>query len=178
MRPPSRRPRADAAEFFVGVDIGGTFTDLTIHDARSGETRAVKVPSSRAAPDSAVIEGLEASGVSFADVDMIVHGTTVATNALLERRGARTGLVTTRGFRDVLELGRTTRLVPNSLYDPYFRRPPPLIPRRDRHVVEERVEADGSVSAALDEDELEQVAAILGVGTSAVRNRTLRSNEA
>ncbi len=156
--PPARR----RGGIFVGVDIGGTFTDLTIHDARSGETRAVKVPSSRAAPDSEVIEGLEASGVSFADVDMIVHGTTVATNALLERRGARTGLVTTRGFRDVLELGRTTRLVPNSLYDPYFRRPPPLIPRRDRHVVEERVEADVSVSAALDEDELEQVAAILG----------------
>jgi N-methylhydantoinase A len=146
---------------FVGIDIGGTFTDLTIYDQRSGESRAIKVPSNRAAPDAAVLDGLEVSTVPLEDIELIVHGTTVATNALLERRGARTGLVTTKGFRDVLELGRTTRLVPNSLYDPYFRRPAPLIPRRDRHVVNERVEADGTVSAALDEEAIEEIAAEL-----------------
>ena len=145
----------------IGIDIGGTFTDLTIHDVRSGETRAVKVPSNGAAPDAAVLAGLDASGVPASDIELIVHGTTVATNALLERRGSRTALVTTEGFRDVLELGRTTRLVPNSLYDPYFRRPAPLIARRDRHVVAERVEADGSVSRELDEVGLEEVSAEL-----------------
>lgn len=146
------------ATVFVGIDVGGTFTDLTLHDTASGDTWAVKVPSDRTAPDRAVLAGLAASGIAAERVAMIVHGTTVATNALLERRGARAGLVTTAGFRDVLELGRTTRLVPNSLYDPYFRRPAPLIPRRDRRVVAERIEADGQVTAALDEAALEAVA--------------------
>lgn len=147
------------AHIVVGIDVGGTFTDLTIHDAASGRTRAVKVPSDRAAPDRAVLAGLEKAEVDPGSVRLIVHGTTVATNALLERRGARTGFVTTEGFRDVLELGRTTRLVPNSLYDPYFRRPAPLVPRRDRHVVAERVESDGGVTTPLDETALEALAA-------------------
>jgi N-methylhydantoinase A len=148
----------DAPRFLAGLDVGGTFTDLTLYDRRSGETRAYKVPSNRAAPDEAVLAALDKSGVAREDVALIVHGTTVATNALLERRGARAGMVTTEGFRDVVELGRTTRLVPNSLYDPYFRRPEVLIPRRHRHVVAERVEADGSVSTPLDRAALVKLA--------------------
>jgi N-methylhydantoinase A len=144
--------------FFVGIDVGGTFTDLTIYDLASGGTRAVKVPSNRGMPDEAVLAGLQKAGVPGDAVRLIVHGTTVATNALLERRGSRTALVTTEGFRDVLELGRTTRLMPNSLYDPYFRRPQPLVRRRDRHTVKERIEADGRVSTPLDEAALERLA--------------------
>ena len=140
-----------AARYLVGLDVGGTFTDLTLYDTRTLHTTAVKVPSDRSAPDRAVIAALDKCGVDRVDVRMIVHGTTVATNALLERRGARVALVTTQGFRDVLELGRTTRLVPNTLYDPYFRKPPPLVRRRDRLVADERMEADGRPSRPLDE---------------------------
>lgn len=153
---------------FVGIDVGGTFTDLTIYDLGSGETRAVKVPSNRAMPDEAVLAGLDKAGVRGDAVRLIVHGTTVATNALLERRGARTALVTTAGFRDVLELGRTTRLVPNSLYDPFFKRPEPLVRRRDRRTVSERIEADGRVSTPLDEAALDALGVELaGAGIEA-----------
>ena len=155
---PGAAAGAAALSLFVGVDVGGTFTDLVVHDAESGVTKALKAPSDRAWPDRAVLAALERSGVEVGRVKLIVHGTTVATNALLERRGARTGFVTTEGFRDVLELGRTTRLVPNSLYDPYFRRPAPLIERRDRVTVAERMEADGTASVALDEVALEAAA--------------------
>ncbi len=146
---------------FVGIDVGGTFTDLIVHDAATGTTRAVKVPSNRAAPDAAVMAALDRAGLAPDALYLVVHGTTVATNALLERRGAHTGFITTAGFRDVLELGRTTRLVPNSLYDPYFRRPAPLIRRRDRIAVPERMEADGAPSLPLDEAAVEAAARAL-----------------
>jgi N-methylhydantoinase A len=146
------------APYLVGIDVGGTFTDLTLYNSVTRAATAVKVPSNRGAPDEAVRAALERSGVDPRQVRLIVHGTTVATNALLERRGARIAFVTTEGFRDVLELGRTTRLVPNSLYDPYFQKAPPLVPRSDRRSVGERMEKDGQVSRALDEDELEALA--------------------
>ena len=146
---------------FVGVDVGGTFTDLIVYDAATATTRAVKVPSDREAPDAAVLAALERAGLDPAALRLVVHGTTVATKALLERRGGHTGFVTTAGFRDVLELGRTTRLVPNSLYDPYFRRPVPLIRRRDRVAVAERMEADGHPSLKLDEAAVEAAARAL-----------------
>lgn len=150
-----------AAPFLVGVDVGGTFTDLTLYDSQTQTTTAVKVPSNRPAPDEAVMAALRRCGVDPLQVKLIVHGTTVATNALLERRGARVAFITTAGFRDVLELGRTTRLVPNSLYDPYFRKAAPLVPRSDRRVIHERTEADGSASQALNPDEIERLAAAL-----------------
>ena len=146
---------------FVGIDVGGTFTDLIVYDAATATTRALKVPSNRSAPDQAVLAALNQAGLAPDTLELVVHGTTVATNALLERRGSRTGFVTTAGFRDVLELGRTTRLVPNSLYDPYFRRPAPLIRRRDRVVVPERTEADGEPSLALDTAAVEAAALAL-----------------
>ena len=147
--------------YLAGLDVGGTFTDLTLYDRASGETRAFKVPSNRRAPDEAVLAALDKSGVPREQVGLIVHGTTVATNALLERRGARAAMITTEGFRDVVELGRTTRLVPNSLYDPYFQRPEVLIRRRDRRVVRERVEADGTISQPLDRAALVEIARAL-----------------
>lgn len=147
-----------AGGIFVGVDVGGTFTDVTIYDLARKETYAVKVPSNRRMPDEAVLAGIAKAGVDGSTVRLIVHGTTVATNALLERRGAESAFVTTEGFRDVLELGRTTRLTPNTLYDPYFRRSPPLVRRRHRYTVRERIEADGRVSQPLEEEALERLA--------------------
>lgn len=146
------------SRYLVGIDVGGTFTDLAVYDAQNGATFAVKVPSNRAAPDAAVVGALDKAGLPPHEVAVLVHGTTVATNALLERRGSKIAFVTTQGFRDVLELGRTTRLVPRTLYDPYFRRSPPLVARRDRLTVPERTEADGTVSLPLDEEATEALA--------------------
>lgn len=149
---------AERDRYRIGIDVGGTFTDIIVLDSQTGATRAVKVASNRAAPDQAVLSGIEKAGVAHDQIGLIVHGTTVATNALLERRGARTGFISTSGFRDVLELGRTTRLVPNSLYDPYFRKAEPLVARRHRQAVPERILADGSIELPLDLVELERVA--------------------
>ena len=148
----------DQTSYIVGIDVGGTFTDLVLYERATATVRTVKVPSVRHAPDEAVLAALDKVGVPADAVDLVVHGTTVATNALLERRGARAAFVTTAGFRDVLELGRTTRLVPNSLYDPYFRRPAPLIRRRDRHGVTERIAGDGAIAVPLDPAEVETLA--------------------
>lgn len=134
----------------IGIDVGGTFTDLTLLDG----DRAVhhKSPSTPAEPARAIETGLREllalAGVAAAAVDWIGHGATVATNMAIERKGAKTGLVTTKGFRDVLEIARQTR--PN-LYDYEIVRPPPLAPRRRRIEVPERLDADGAVLTALDE---------------------------
>ncbi|MSQ92685.1 MAG: hydantoinase/oxoprolinase family protein, partial [Gammaproteobacteria bacterium] len=149
------------ARLLIGIDVGGTFTDLTVFDTVSGATLAFKALSDRARPDRAVLAALRKSAVDIGAVDLMMHGTTVATNALLERRGARTALVTTRGFRDVVELGRTTRLTPGSLYDPYFRKAPPLAARRDRHVLDERVDAQGAVELAPDSEAIGSLIATL-----------------
>ena len=147
--------------YLIGIDVGGTFTDLTVFDVDSGSTMAFKALSDRASPDRAVLAALRKSAVDPAAIDLMMHGTTVATNALLERRGARTALVTTHGFRDVIELGRTTRLTPGSLYDPYFRKTPPLASRRDRHGLEERVAPDGTVVQAPDDEAMRALIAAL-----------------
>ena len=99
----------------VGVDVGGTFTDLVVVDEASGRVQVAKVPTTVANQATGVVAALAAAGAAPAELKVIVHGTTTATNALLERKGARTGLITTRGFRDVLELGRRTRPTPYGL---------------------------------------------------------------
>lgn len=138
----------------IGSDIGGTFTDIVTATA-DGRFFVTKVPSTP--PDFAtglvhgVEKGLRSSGGSPASVDEVLHACTVATNAILEHRGARTGLFTTRGFRDVLELRRIR--VPR-LYDPQYERPEPLVPRERRFELNERVAADGSVLQALTDDEI------------------------
>jgi N-methylhydantoinase A len=148
---PSSPSSGSANELFVGLDVGGTFTDAVVYDVVRRTSFAVKVPSNRSAPDQAVLAALAKSRVAPTEVRRIVHGTTVATNALLERRGARVAFLANDGFRDVIELGRTTRLTPGSLYDPYFRRQQPVIRRRDRYQVAERTAADGTVDTPLDE---------------------------
>jgi N-methylhydantoinase A len=135
----------------VGVDIGGTFTDLVLRRP-DGSLRVSKVPSTPDDPGLAVVSGLAAllqqAGVAPGEVAEIVHGTTVASNTILQKTGAPTGLITTRGFRDVLEIGRVRT---PDLYDLTWQKPAPLVPRRLRVEVDERVAADGSVVTPLDE---------------------------
>ncbi|MFI5044894.1 MAG: hydantoinase/oxoprolinase N-terminal domain-containing protein, partial [Acidimicrobiales bacterium] len=129
----------------IGADSGGTFTDVVAEDGR-----ILKVPSTPEDPGSAVRSGLE--GFGSGGVDVLSHGTTVATNALLERRGARVALVTTAGFADVIEIARQNR---PSLYDPWADRPAPLVARVDRIEVPERVGADGVILESVDTDVLD-----------------------
>ena len=134
----------------LAVDIGGTFTDVVLeHD---GTRRSTKVLTTTDAPEKGVLEGIDAmlaqSGVSPGEVRLVIHGTTLATNALIERKGARTALITTDGFRDSVEIAYEHRF---EQYDIYMERPQPLVPRVRRHVVPERIAADGSVLLSLDE---------------------------
>ena len=132
----------------VGVDVGGTFTDLVA--LVDGELRIAKVSSTPGDQSNGVMAALDGIAIDADRVEAFAHGTTVATNALLERSGARTALVTTDGFRDVLEIARQTR---PSLYDLTLRPPAPLVPRELRFTVRERVGPDGEI-APLDEDDL------------------------
>ncbi|MEL6523871.1 MAG: hydantoinase/oxoprolinase N-terminal domain-containing protein, partial [Pseudomonadota bacterium] len=93
----------------IGVDVGGTFTDVFVMDEATGQITTAKVPSTPGDQSQGFIDGIETAGVAFPDIATIVHGTTVGTNALLERKGARTGIITTKGFRDVLEMRRRDR---------------------------------------------------------------------
>ncbi len=143
----------------VGVDVGGTFTDVVLHEA-DGRVRVNKLLSTPPTYDQAVlaaVSGLTAS-VQNGGIEEIVHGTTVATNAVLQRLGAETALLTTRHFRDVLELRRLR--IPH-MYDLFWRKPPPLVERRLRFEVSERMAADGTVVEPLDEAGVRAVAARL-----------------
>jgi N-methylhydantoinase A len=141
--------------FSIGVDIGGTFTDIVLHDASTGEVRCGKVPST---PDD-FSRGVSAAVTHVLRADLgprvarFAHGTTVATNTALEGKGARVGLITTQGFRDVLEIGRQDRLDP---YDLMYERPRPLVARHLRIGVRERVAADGSVLTPLQAGDVEE----------------------
>jgi N-methylhydantoinase A len=142
--------------FVVGVDVGGTFTDVTAVDTASGEVRIGKVPSQPLDEAAAVLAGLAALDVESAAVRRLVHGTTVGTNAILERRGARVALLTTRGFRDLIEIGRTKRNIP-ALFVPTFVRPRPVVDRPLRFEVAERMLADGSVLHPVDPADVARV---------------------
>lgn len=141
----------------VGVDAGGTFTDVCLHDDR-GELMVYKLPSSPRDPSESIAEGvlrlLRQTGVAAGEVTYLGHGSTVATNALLEGTGARVGLVTTDGFRDLLELGRQRR---PDLYDLQVDKPPPLVRRALRFEVPERVLSTGEVLQPLDRQAVRQV---------------------
>ena len=136
----------------LGVDIGGTFTDLVLIDEATRRTRVGKVLTNPKDVAHDVEEGIHAlldeAGVRPDEIRAVVHGTTLATNALIERKGARTALLTTEGFRDALEIGREGRY---DMYDLFIDPPPPLVPRHLRREVPERLLADGSISRALDE---------------------------
>ena len=133
----------------IGVDIGGTFTDLIFYDDASGAVRVGKVPTTPAAPEQGCMNAVRSvvQPGEMAALDYFFHGTTVGLNALLERRGAKVGLLCTRGFRDVLEMRRGDRA---EVYDLFWEPPAPVVPRRLRLGVGERIGADGAVVAPLD----------------------------
>jgi N-methylhydantoinase A/oxoprolinase/acetone carboxylase beta subunit len=143
----------------IGIDIGGTFTDLVLRDDESGQQIIHKLPSTPDDPARAGLEGIAAlcakAAVELPDIDILVHGTTVATNILLERNGARVGLITTRGFRDLLHIGRKNRPLNFSHSQSVARQSAPLVERRHRHVVSERIRAPlGEIETPLAEDEV------------------------
>lgn len=140
----------------VAIDVGGTFTDVFVLDA-SGNQTVAKV-SSTANPIDAVMNGAEAAQVDWRDVELFTHGTTTATNALITRNFKPSAMVVTKGFRDVLEIGRATREDP---WDAYKEGTPPYIRRRDRLTVTERINYRGEIVEALNEDECREVARIL-----------------
>jgi N-methylhydantoinase A len=151
------------ARYKIGIDVGGTFTDFLLMEA-GGATGIYKVLSTPDDPSRAVVEGLERMAAShdtalrafLDDVEIIVHGTTVTTNAVLTGRIAKTGLITTKGFRDALQMRRGIR---EETYDNKAKPPAPLVPRWLRRPVGERVLADGTVRAPLDEDDVDDAAA-------------------
>jgi N-methylhydantoinase A len=142
----------------IGVDVGGTFTDFTISNAVTGDNLYFKVPSTPGDPSVAIVDGiaqiLSIHDIAPAAISYIGHGTTVATNMIIERRGVPTGLITTRGFRDVLAIGRQTR---PALYDMSIDKPDPLVERYRRREVDERLNAKGESLRRLDEEVLDHV---------------------
>jgi N-methylhydantoinase A len=142
------------AEWMVGVDTGGTFTDLVAFEPLTGELRTIKVPSVPADPSSAVINALDElfrSGLAPREIGFLVHGTTVATNAVLESAGVRAGLLITRGFRAVYEARGWVRPDPAELLDTFFRKPALLVPQSRTEEIPERMDYRGTVLEPLDE---------------------------
>ncbi|MFO7170986.1 MAG: hydantoinase/oxoprolinase family protein, partial [Chloroflexota bacterium] len=151
--------RGVSRRFRVGVDIGGTFTDLILIDDATGAFSVGKLLTTPDDPSQAVeavlTETLRRAGVAPEEVQHLVHGTTLVTNAVIERRGARTALLTTAGFRDSIEIGRENRY---DLYDLMLERPRPLVPRHLRFDVPQRTLSDGSTLQELDEAYVERLA--------------------
>ncbi len=154
----------------IGFDIGGTFTDFILYDRDAGSIRLHKRLTSAHDPSEAALLGLgeiaEQAGITLADVGDIVHGTTLVTNAIIERKGAKLGLITTAGFRDILEMGTEQRY---DIYDLFLDFPAPLVPRARRLEVAERVDRDGVVITPLDEAQVRvALAALVADGVEAV----------
>jgi N-methylhydantoinase A len=149
----------------AGVDVGGTFTDLVVFDPATGGVRLAKVPTTLPNQAGGVLAAFDAAGADLAALDLIVHGTTTTTNAVLERQLAKTGIITTAGFRDVLELGRRTRPQAYGMAGRFV----PIIPRDLRLEVPERMDAWGRVITPLDEKAFRNaVAALQQMGCEAL----------
>jgi len=164
----------------LGVDVGGTFTDLIFYDDASGEVHVGKVPTTPAAPEEGVLAAVDAAvpTAELGNAEYFLHGTTVGLNSLLTRTGAVVGLLATRGFRDVLEIARGDRGDP---YDLFWRQPEPLVPRRLRLPVTERIMASGKVHTPFEEDDVRAAAEVFaaeGVGSVAVAFMNAYANPA
>jgi N-methylhydantoinase A len=151
---------------WLGVDVGGTFTDLVLYDEETGKLALLKTASTPHDHSVGMINGVDRLGVDLERLVKFAHGTTVATNTALERNGARTAVITTKGHRDVLVVGRGNRTL---LYDIKAQRPEPLVARSSIHEVDERALADGTVRRPIEDLEIDTLAAALAAdGVEAV----------
>ena len=145
-------------DIHIGIDVGGTFTDLALNIPGEDRQLLHKLPSTPDEPARAIIDGIAAilaeHGLDAGNVERLSHGTTVGTNALIQRQTGTVAVVTTEGFRDLLEIGRQTR---PKVYDIHMDNPAPLVPRELRLEVAERMRADGTVHVPLDEDEVARI---------------------
>jgi N-methylhydantoinase A len=165
------------ASYRLGIDIGGTFTDFCLLEEHSGRVLIAKVPSTPAHPSEAVVRGIaqftDRHGIAAGSVNYFVHGTTIGVNTLLERKGARTGLLITQGFRDILSLGRSR--LPD-IFDLLVEKPQPLVPRRLVREIPERVAFSGEVVCPLDVSDVVQAAReLIGEGAEAITITFLHS---
>ena len=154
------------ARYRLGVDVGGTHTDLMLLDAVSGELMVEKVSSTPANPALGVLDGVSrfiARGIAPGDIEFFAHGTTITTNALLEMRGAKVGLLITKGFRAVQEVGAQAR--DGNLFDYYYQKPEPIAPQSRTREISERVDWQGNVLVPLAEDDVRQAARALKAAT-------------
>ena len=166
-----------ANEFRLGVDIGGTFTDFSVVNNTTGSVTVEKMLTSSSQPEDAVLRGVELLAQKlpglFEDLSEVIHATTLITNVILERKGSKTGLLTTAGFRDILEIGREVRY---DIFDMFIRLPVPLVPRKSRLCVSERILADGSILEPLNvEDVTEAANKFQAIGVEAVAIAFLHS---
>lgn len=139
----------------IAVDIGGTFTDYVALDEETSALKIYKSPSTPKNFADGVMNCIEGAGIPLNEVTFLVHGSTIVINALTERKGARTALITTKGFRDALEIGRANR---TDLYNLRFQKPTPFVPRKYRFEVTERLDKDGNVLIPLDENDVKEIA--------------------
>src|ERR1700761_6685789 len=143
----------------VGVDVGGTFTDLVVYDARTSEVRTAKVLTTPRDIPAGIFQTFDQVSAKLSEAAYVKHGTTTAINTALERSGAKTALITTRGFRDILELGRGNR--PDS-FNLFYKRLPPLVPRNLRFEISARMDGQGNEVSAVRLDELDAILRQLG----------------
>ncbi|HVX75742.1 MAG TPA: hydantoinase/oxoprolinase family protein [Bradyrhizobium sp.] len=168
MSPKGRPTRGDEQSISVGVDVGGTFTDLVVYDARTSEVRTAKVLTTPRDIPSGIFQSFDQASAKLSETGYVKHGTTTAINTALERSGARTALITTKGFRDILELGRGNR--PDS-FNLFYKRLPPFVPRDLRFEITARMDGQGNeISPVLSEelDDILRKCAELGVEAIAV----------
>lgn len=139
----------------VGIDVGGTFTDLFAWNERDKSYKTAKVLTTKDDRSRGVLQSIETAGIQFDDISLLMHGTTTATNALIERNFPDAAFITTEGFRDTIEIGRQHR---KALYDPYQTKPEPLIRRRNRFAIDERMAVSGQVRRSLNADDANRIA--------------------
>lgn len=150
----------------VGIDVGGTFTDLFAWNERDKSYKTAKVLTTKDDRSRGVLQSIETAGIQFDDISLLMHGTTTATNALIERNFPDAAFITTEGFRDTIEIGRQHR---KALYDPYQTKPEPLIRRRNRFAIDERMAVSGQVRRSLNADDANRIAeTIAGRGIQSV----------
>ena len=157
----------------VGVDIGGTFTDLVVHDEVTGELTKTKAPTTPHAPEEGLLRACSQINLDMTDVSLFMHGTTLVTNLILTRTGAKVGLITTKGFRDILEIGRSYR---KEVYNLQWDKPKPFVPRHLVYEVTERMDSSGTVLVPIDREEVASVVQqLLAKGVEAIAVRLFNS---